>query len=229
MGSTIKDLRQELFEFNFNKSYNKNDFFVSESNFYAYNLLLSWPKWEKKIINIHGERYSGKTHLIEIFLEKNKGLLIDTQKLSNYDLEELRFNENIIVDNINNDIDENIFYSLIDTIEKYNKFLILTSNKSLNDLNLKLNDLRSRLKNCLFAEIQKPDDILVQALIIKNLGDFQISVDSKLIDFISKRITRSYTKIREFVCTIDEISLKKKKPINLKIIKEILEGKFDKI
>ena len=229
MESTIKDLRQELFEFNFNKSYNKNDFFVSESNFYAYNLLLSWPKWEKKIINIHGERYSGKTHLIEIFLEKNKGLLIDTQKLSNYDLEELRFNENIIVDNINNDIDENIFYSLIDTIEKYNKFLILTSNKSLNDLNLKLNDLRSRLKNCLFAEIQKPDDILVQALIIKNLGDFQISVDSKLIDFISKRITRSYTKIREFVCTIDEISLKKKKPINLKIVKEILEGKFDKI
>ena len=222
MGSTIKDLRQELFEFNFNKSYNKNDFFVSESNFYAYNLLLSWPKWEKKIINIHGERYSGKTHLIEIFLEKNRGLLIDTQKLNNYDLEELRFNENIIVDNINNDIDENIFYSLIDTIEKYNKFLILTSNKSLNDLNLKLNDLRSRLKNCLFAEIQKPDDILVQALIIKNLGDFQISVDSKLIDFISKRITRSYTKIREFVCTIDEISLKKKKPINLKIIKEIL-------
>ena len=229
MENTIKDLRQELFEFNFNKSYNKNDFFVSESNFYAYNLLLSWPKWEKKIINIHGERYSGKTHLIEIFLEKNKGLLIDTQKLNNYDLEELRFNENIIVDNINNDIDENIFYSLIDTIEKYNKFLILTSNKSLNDLNLKLNDLRSRLKNCLFAEIQKPDDILVQALIIKNLGDFQISVDSKLIDFISKRITRSYTKIREFVCTIDEISLKKKKPINLKIIKEILEGKFDKI
>ena len=229
MESTIKDLRQELFEFNFNKSYNKNDFFVSESNFYAYNLLLSWPKWEKKIINIHGERYSGKTHLVEIFLEKNKGLLIDIQKLNNFDLEELRFNENIIVDNINNDIDENIFYSLIDTIEKYNKFLILTSDKSLNDLNLKLNDLRSRLKNCLFAEIQKPDDILVQALIIKNLGDFQISVDKKLIDFISKRITRSYAKIREFVCTIDEISLKKKKPINLKIIKEILEGKFDKI
>ena len=229
MESTVKDLRQELFEFNFNKSYNKNDFFVSESNFYAYNLLLSWPKWEKKIINIHGERYSGKTHLVEIFLEKNKGLLIDIQKLNNFDLEELRFNENIIVENINNDIDENIFYSLIDTIEKYNKFLILTSNKSLNDLNLKLNDLRSRLKNCLFAEIQKPDDILVQALIIKNLSDFQISVDPKLIDFISKRISRSYSKIREFVCTIDEISLKKKKSINLKIIKEILEGKFDEI
>ena len=79
----------------------------------------------------------------------------------------------------------------------------------------------------MFAEIQKPDDILIQALITKNLADYQISLDPKLIDFISKRIKRSYGKIKEFVCTIDEISLKKKKPISLKIIKEILEEKFD--
>ena len=227
MESKIKDLRQQLFNFRLNKSLNANDFFVSESNFYAYNLLLSWPKWEKKIINIFGERYSGKTHLIEIFLEKNKGLKVDLNDLKNYDLERLRFNENIIIENLNEGLNESLFYSLIDTIDKYNKFLILTSNKSLNNLNIKLDDLKSRLKNCLFAEIQKPDDILIKALITKNLADYQISLDSKLIDFISKRIKRSYSKIREFVCTIDEISLKKKKPINLKIIKEILEEKFD--
>ena len=61
MESKIKDLRQQLFNFEFSKSYNKSDFFVSESNFYAYNLLLSWPNWEKKIINIYGERHSGKS------------------------------------------------------------------------------------------------------------------------------------------------------------------------
>ena len=229
MENKIRDLRQQLFNFKFSKSLSKNDFFVSESNFYAYSLLLSWPKWEKKIINIHGERYSGKTHLIEIFLKKNKGLIIDIKKFENYDLDELRFNENIIIENISDEIDENLFYSFIDTIDKYNKFLILTSNKSLNDFNFKLEDLKSRLKNCLFAEIQKPDDILIQALITKNLADYQITIDSKLIDFISKRITRSFTKIREFICTIDEISLKKNKPINMKIIKEILEDKLENI
>ena len=150
----------------------------------------------KKIINIFGERYSGKTHLIEIFLEKNKGLKVDLNDLKNYDLDRLRFNENIIIENLSEDLDESLFYSLIDTIDKYNKFLILTSNKSLNDLNIKLDDLKSRLKNCLFAEIQKPDDILIQALITKNLADYQISLDSKLIDFISKRIKRSYSKIK---------------------------------
>ena len=227
MESKIKDLRQQLFNFKFNKSLNTNDFFISDSNFYAYNLLLSWPKWEKKIINIFGERHSGKTHLIDIFLEKNKGLKVNLNDLQNYDLDRLRFNENIIIENLSEGLDENLFYSLIDTIDKYNKFLVLTSNKSLNNLNIKLDDLKSRLKNCLFAEIQKPDDILIKALITKNLADYQISLDSKLIDFISKRIKRSYSKIKEFVCTIDEISLKKKKPVNLKIIKEILEEKFD--
>ena len=227
MESKIKDLRQQLFNFNFNKSLKSKDFFISDSNFYAYNLLLSWPKWEKKIINIFGERYSGKTHLIEIFLEKNKGLKVDLNDLENYDLDRLRFNENIIIENLNEGLNETLFYSLIDTIDKYNKFLILTSNKPLSNLNIKLDDLKSRLKNCLFVEIQKPDDILIQALITKNLADYQISLDSKLIDFISKRIERSYSKIKEFVYTIDEISLKKKRPVNLKIIKEILEEKID--
>ncbi len=229
MENKVNDLRQQLFNFELNKSFNKNDFFVSESNFYAYKLLLSWPKWEKKIINIYGEKYSGKTHLVEIFLEKHNGLKINLKDLKSYDLDELRFNENIIIDNISNDLDESLFYSFIDIIEKYNKFLILTSNISLNDLNFKLDDLKSRLKNCLYAEIQKPDDILIKALITKNLADFQITIESKLVDYISKRITRSYIKIREFVCTINEISLKKKKPINMKIIKEILEGKIESL
>ena len=229
MENKVNDLRQQLFSFELNKSVNKNDFYVSESNFYAYKLLLSWPKWEKKIINIYGERYSGKTHLVEIFLEKYNGLKINLKDLNSYDLDELRFNENIIIDNISNDLDESLFYSFVDIIEKYNKFLILTSNISLNDLNFKLQDLKSRLKNCLYAEIQKPDDILIKALITKNLADYQITIESKLVDYISKRITRSYLKIREFVCTINEISLKKKKPINMKIIKEILEGKIESL
>ena len=49
------------------------------------------------------------------------------------------------------------------------------------------------------------------ALILKNLSDRQITLDKKLIDFIIKRIERSYGKIFEFIYKIDKISLKKKK------------------
>ena len=60
------------------------------------------------------------------------------------------------------------------------------------------------------------------ALILKNLSDRQISLDQKLINYIVKRIDRSYSKILNFIYKIDELSLKKKKSIDFKIIKEAL-------
>ena len=56
--------------------------------------------------------------------------------------------------------------------------------------------------------------------LIFNFG--KLTRPPSLYYYICKRIDRSYEKISEFKCTIDEISLKKKTPINLKIIKEIL-------
>ena len=53
------------------------------------------------------------------------------------------------------------------------------------------------------------------AIILKNFSDRQIKIDKKLIEFIIKRIDRSYGKIGEFIYKIDELSLKKKKPIQL--------------
>ena len=67
----MSQLDQLLLNFKFRKNYDKNDFFVSSSNFYAFTLVDTWPNWEKNIINICGERYCGKTHLAEIFLKKN--------------------------------------------------------------------------------------------------------------------------------------------------------------
>ena len=106
--------------------------------------------------------------------------------------------------------------------EQDNKYLILTSSKPIVEYVFKLNDLNSRSKNFLLSNIEKPSDDLVFALILKNLSDRQISIDKKLIDFIIKRIDRSYGKIFDFIYKIDEISLKRKKPIDFKIIKEAL-------
>ena len=43
-----------------------------------------------------------------------------------------------------------------------------------------------------------------------------------MIDYIIKRIDRSYSKIFDFIYKIDELSLKKKKSIDFKIIKQAL-------
>ena len=115
-----------------------------------------------------------------------------------------------------------MIFTLINIIDQDNKYLIITSEEPIVNINFNLNDLKSRAKSFLLQNIDKPDDDLIFALILKNLTDRQISLDKKLINYLIKRIDRSYSKIFDFIYKIDEISLKKKKSIDLKIIKEVL-------
>ncbi len=218
----MKNYNQQIIKFDYHQNFKDDDFYVSISNEHIFDLLNEWPKWEKNFLNISGERYSGKTHLVNIFLKKHKGIKLNATLLKNDNLKEIKIHQNIILENLSEKIDENILYTLLNTIEQDNKYLIVTSVIPIVSLNFKLNDLKSRSKNFLLQNIEKPDDELMFALILKNLSDRQISLDKKLIVYIIKRIDRSYSKILEFIYKIDEISLKIKKPIDFKIIKEAL-------
>ena len=220
----MKDLNQLLLNFEYKQNFKDEDFYVSNSNYYAFNLINSWPKWEKNFLNICGEKYSGKTHLSNIFLKKFKGIKIDANSFENKNLKEIKTYENIILDNFGQNVDEQIIYSLFNIIDQDNKYLIINSLIPVSKISFKLEDLRSRTKNCLVAKIDKPEDDLMFALILKNFSDRQITIDKKLIDFIIKRVDRSYDKIFEFIYKIDEISLKRKKSIDFKIIKEVLRA-----
>ena len=218
----MSDLNQQIIKFDYDQNFKDDDFYVSKSNQHIFNLLKIWPKWEKKFINISGESFSGKTHLINIFLKKFKGIKFEANSLNNQNLKEIKIYENIVLENINKDVDEKLIYTLFNIIDQDNKYLILTSVEPIVNISFKLNDLKSRFKNFLLFNIEKPDDELMFALILKNLSDRQISLDKKLINYIIKRIERSYSNIFDFIYKIDEISLKKKRSIDFKIIKEAL-------
>jgi len=220
----MKTLNQLLLDFDYDQNFKDDDFYVGKSNYYTFELINKWPKWEKNFLNISGEKLSGKTHLVNIFLKKFNGIKIESCLLNNDNLKTIKSFQNIVLEDLNLDVDEKLIYTLFNIIDQDNKFLIITSNKPIVEINFKLEDLRSRTKNFLLAKIDNPDDELMFALILKNLSDRQITLDKKLIDFIIKRIDRSYSKIFEFIYKIDEISLKKKKSIDFKIINEALEN-----
>jgi len=222
MGFKMKDLNQTIIKFGYEENFKDQDFFISNSNKHIFNLLDVWPKWEKNFLNIIGEKFSGKTHIINIFLEKFKGIKISSKKLDNEFLKKIKIYQNIILEDLDEEVDENLLFTFLNIIDQDNKYLIITTKKPITNMQFKLKDLKSRSSNFLLLNIEKPDDELIFALILKNLSDRQISIEKKLIEYIIKRIDRSYSKIFDFIYKIDEISLKKKKSIDLKIIKEAL-------
>jgi len=219
----MKSLNQLLLDFDYEQNFRDDDFYVGASNYYPFELINKWPKWEKNFLNICGEKYSGKTHLVNIFLKKFNGVRIESRLLNDESLKQIKPYQNIVLEDLNLNINEKLAYTLFNIIDQDNKFLVITSVKPISEINFQLVDLRSRTKNCLLAKIENPNDELMFALILKNLSDRQITLNKKLIDFIIKRIDRSYGKIFEFIYKIDKISLKKKKSIDFKIINEALE------
>ena len=218
----MRDSNQTIIKFDYEKNYQHENFFLTKSNKHVFEFLDNWPKWEKNFVNIIGEELSGKTHLMNIFLKKNKGIKFDAKLFKDNHLKEIKIYENIILENLSSDIDENLLYSLFNIVEQENKFIIITSSDPIVYIDFNLKDLKSRTKNFLLLKIEKPDDELIFAILLKNLSDKQITLDKKLIDYVIKRIERSYSKIYNFIYKIDQLSLKRKKSIDLKIIKEAL-------
>jgi chromosomal replication initiation ATPase DnaA len=218
----MSELNQLLLELDYKTNFNEHDFYLSKSNSNAFNLINRWPDWDKKILNISGEKFSGKSHLANIFKLKSKAFLVKGNEIDNSIFKSIKLHESIIIDDFEECNHEEILYSIFNLIDQDSKYLLINSLKPINEIKYRLPDLTSRSKNCLYAVIENPDDELLFAIILKNFSDRQIKIEKKIINFIISRIDRSYRKIDEFIYKIDELSLKKKKPINLKTIKEIL-------
>ena len=214
---------QLILKFPTKKAYLKEDFYVSPSNYEAYDYINSWPKWIKRIVNIYGPSGSGKTHIASILKSKTSVLEIQSDELNDKIFFGFKVKEALIIENLNEKISENLLFSLWNLAIQDNKYFLITSNKPISTYKFKLPDLKSRVSSCVSIGIKLPSDDLISVIIAKNFSDKQIIVKKKHIDYIIKRIDRSYEKISQFISILDKYSLKKGSPFSLKLIKEVLK------
>ena len=168
-------MNQLVFKFPFKVKYFKQDFYVSSNNFSAYKLIESWPNWPGKWLNVFGMSGSGKTHLSKILEKKiNKIKLVEAKYLNNKIIEELNKIDCLIIDNYQNNIDERLFYSILNQSKQLDSFVVVNSIPSLKELNFKLIDLKSRLDSFIFIGITFPTDDLLQVVISKFFSEKQI-------------------------------------------------------
>jgi len=214
---------QLILKFPRDNVYLKEDFYVSSGNQEAYEFINSWPKWIKRIVNIFGPPGSGKTHLASILKSKTSTLKIESDALDDKIFFEFKTKEALIIENLNEKVSENLLFSLWNFALQDNKYFLITSTKPISTYKFKLPDLKSRASSSLMIGINLPSDDLISVILAKNFSDKQIKVEKKHIDYIIKRIDRSYEKISQFISILDKYSLKKSNPFNLKLIKEVLK------
>ena len=215
---------QLVFKFPFSKKYYEQDFFVSSNNFSAYKLIESWPNWPGKWLNIFGTSGSGKTHLAKILEKKIKKIkLVDAKKINNETVKELNDLKCLIIDNFDNNINEKLFYSIINQSKQLDNFLLVNSKLPLKTKKFSLEHLKSRINSFLYIGIDLPTDDLLKVIISKTLSDKQISINPRISDFIINNVDRSYEKMFKFLKDVDDLSLSTGKSININLIKKVLD------
>ena len=216
-------MNQLIFKFPFSKKYYKQDFFVSNNNFPAYKLIEEWPTWPGKWLNIFGASGSGKTHLAKILEKKiNKIKLIDAKNVDEGIIRDLNTINCLIIDSFENNIEENLLYSILNESKQLENYILINSTPSIKNINFDLKDLKSRINSFLYIGIELPTDDLLKVIISKTFSDKQVNINPKISDYIINNVERSYEKLFKFLKDVDEMSLSTGKSININLIKKVL-------
>ena len=216
-------MTQLTFKFPFKKKYFEQDFFVSSNNFSAYKLIESWPNWPGKWLNVYGASGSGKTHLSKILEKKIKKIIIlDENKINDIAITELNKNECLIIDNYKNNIDEKLFYSILNHSKQLDNFILVNSLQPMSKFSFVLEDLKSRINSFINIGIDLPPDDLLHVIISKSFSEKQITISPKISEYIVKNVERSYEKMFKFLKDVDDLSLSSGKSININLIKKVL-------
>ena len=215
-------MSQLIFKFPFTTNYFEEDFYVSTNNFNAYKLIESWPKWSSRHINIFGPRGCGKTHLANIFKKKINSFFIKAEELNNNSLPLIKLKECLIIDDYKNNIEEKLFYSILNLSYQSNQYVIINTFKPIKSSTVVLNDLKSRFDSFIDIGIDLPTDDLIRVVLTKNFSDKQIKIEARLLEYILKNINRSYEDIFDLIDKVDSLSLSTGKSININLIKKAL-------
>ena len=106
--------------------------------------------------------------------------------------------------------------------------LLLISRWQPAEWNIALPDLQSRLGAAMLLEIAPPDDEMMEQLLQKQLADRGAAISIDALSYVKRRIERSYAAIEKFARSANAMALSDNVPVNLTLVKKVIEGEFNR-
>lgn len=218
--------RQLVFELGHRPAFGREDFLVGPSNEAAVAMIDAWPNWPGPAAALSGPAGSGKTHLAEVWRAAAGAVRLDLSALGEADLPALVAQRAIILEDLAtlSDREERALFHLLNLVREEEAALLLTSRAAPGHIEVRLPDLASRLRALPHAELGAPDDALLAGVLVKLFDDRQLRVAEPLIAYLTSRIERSISVLRDVVEALDRASLSGKRPITVPLAAEVLQS-----
>ena len=134
--------------------------------------------------------------------------------------------KDLIIENIEKIKNHNFFLHVINVVKEKNYKVLLTSRLPIEKLDIKLEDLKSRLLAYSHSKILLPTDDVLRGIITKISRDKGLLLSDNVINYILSHVERSYSIINIFINELDQLSLIRKKKITIPFIKKFIAAKL---
>ena len=200
-------------------SFAREHFVPGPSNAAAIGILDAWPNWHGGALALFGPSGAGKTHLARHWAERAGAVVLDRQDL---DLEKAK-GRPVLVEDVDQGVDSEALFHLINMAGREGSGLLLTARQAPALWAAELPDLRSRLNAMLAAEIEAPDDDVLEGVLRKFFRERSIRPPQEVFTYLLRRMERSIPAAREIVKRLDEAADEAERPISRLLARQILE------
>ena len=220
--------KQLTFDLPVRAALGRADFFVSDANRQALDLISDWQNWAGGKLVLCGPKGSGKTHLAHVWANDARAQVVHADALAGQSIVDLiNHNPRIVVEDVDRIAGktdaENALFHLHNLALAEGGLLLLTGLKNPAQWGLELPDLQSRVQGTGLAQLTAPDDALLSAVMVKLFTDRQIDVSPDLIQYLAPRIERSFDAAGRTVAALDELALSEARPIGRKLAARVLD------
>ncbi len=203
-------------------AFRREDFLVASCNQEAHGWIDRWPAWPGFALAVAGPPGSGKSHLAHIFAERSSSLLLSVRSLSTEAVGDLDLDQGVVIEDADQGINETALFHLFNILKERQRPLMLTGRDAPSRWGVSLPDLRSRLATLPVAEIGPPDDVLLQALLVKLFADRQLRIGPEVTAYLLPRMERSFASVRNLVERLDLAALEAGRAVTLPLIRTVV-------
>jgi chromosomal replication initiation ATPase DnaA len=208
------------------ESFDRADFLCGPANETALAVIDRWTDWPARAIALIGPEGSGKSHLAAIWAKAAGARVIAGPAIDAASVPEaLSAGALAIEDADRSEFDEAALFHLLNLAREQSAYVLITARKTPASWPTRLPDLASRLRALAVVTLDPPDDTLLAAVLVKLFTDRQLAVDERLIDYLLRRIERSFAAARAAVAELDREAMRLKRPVNRALAAEILHGR----
>lgn len=224
MGEAVRQIPLDL---GHRTAYGRDDFLVTPSNQDAVNWIDRWGEWPAPALILYGPPACGKTHLAAVWAELSGAVRIDPSCLEHVEADEIAAKgKHLVIDPIDlwfgERKAETTLFHLYNMMKEQNRTVLFTMRMAPQNADFILADLASRLRAAPAAAIQAPDDVLLEAMMVKLFSDRQLQVGADVIHYIIPRIERSFVAVKELVEAVDHLALVEKRAVSVPLIRRVL-------